>query len=342
MFSDKKSYCRIVGIVALALVPAQFLTTHAKVVTVAWDPSPDSDVVSYALYYAETSSLSINRVEIGNSTVGTLQDLQEGKSYRIYATATNARGFESSLSQGIVFQVPTGGGPSLPRLIEQPVSIAGSLGGLVNLAVRAEGADLSFQWRLNGNPIPGATGSSYSIPALQTGDAGTYDVVVSNSAGSITSSAASLAVASSAPFNNGTFESQFNAWTVSGDPLVVDALGVSGSKAAYFASAGGKILQNFTTAIGQAYELTYQLCAISFHRNEQRLEATLEGAGTIASQTASVIGFDGTIDQWFPQTLRFVANSASTTLSFVNVTQTPAIPDIMLLLLDDVRISEVN
>ncbi len=54
---------------------------------------------------------------------------------------------------------------------------------------------LSFQWRLDGVNITGATDASFNIPSASEGDEGDYDVLVSNSCGSVTSAAASLVVA---------------------------------------------------------------------------------------------------------------------------------------------------
>ncbi|WP_404424907.1 matrixin family metalloprotease [Nibricoccus sp. IMCC34717] len=42
------------------------------------------------------------------------------------------------------------------------------------------GGILTFQWHLNGSPIPGATGTWYTIPLVQKKDEGIYSVVVSN------------------------------------------------------------------------------------------------------------------------------------------------------------------
>jgi len=56
-------------------------------------------------------------------------------------------------------------------------------------------APLSYQWQKNGTNISGATGSSYATPATKTSDNGsTFAVVVSNSAGSVTSASATLTV----------------------------------------------------------------------------------------------------------------------------------------------------
>ena len=52
---------------------------------------------------------------------------------------------------------------------------------------------LSYQWRQNGSPIGGATSSTYTKTAVLV-DAGSYDVVVTNGAGSVTSNAVTVTV----------------------------------------------------------------------------------------------------------------------------------------------------
>jgi hypothetical protein len=54
---------------------------------------------------------------------------------------------------------------------------------------------MSYQWRKNGANISGATAASYTTPATATADSGAqFSVVVSNSLGNVTSSAATLTV----------------------------------------------------------------------------------------------------------------------------------------------------
>jgi hypothetical protein len=54
---------------------------------------------------------------------------------------------------------------------------------------------LSYQWRKNGANITGATSASYTTPATTASDNGSlFSVVVSNSAGSVTSNNATLTV----------------------------------------------------------------------------------------------------------------------------------------------------
>ena len=69
----------------------------------------------------------------------------------------------------------------------------------VTFSVTATGtAPLSYQWRKGGSNISGATSATYSMTNVQAADAGTYSVVVSNSAGSVTSANATLTVSPAA------------------------------------------------------------------------------------------------------------------------------------------------
>src|SRR5207245_11066514 len=70
--------------------------------------------------------------------------------------------------------------------------------------VAAGTAPLSYQWRKDGGRLAGATQSSLTLTNFQESDAGSYDVVVSNAWGSVTSAVALLSVMASADaFNPG-------------------------------------------------------------------------------------------------------------------------------------------
>lgn len=62
-----------------------------------------------------------------------------------------------------------------------------------DLSVTAIGVPpLQYQWRKNGVPVPWATNAIYSLPYVNSTNAGYYDVVVSNSFGSATSEPAAV------------------------------------------------------------------------------------------------------------------------------------------------------
>lgn len=85
--------------------------------------------------------------------------------------------------------------PVAPTITTQPVNSTRDAGQTANFSVTANGNPApTYQWRRNGTPISGATATSYSISNVQNSHEGSYTVVVTNSAGSITSTAAVLTV----------------------------------------------------------------------------------------------------------------------------------------------------
>ncbi len=83
-----------------------------------------------------------------------------------------------------------------PSITIQPVNETVTAGWTATFAVKATGATLlSYQWRKNGANMGGATKSSYTTPATTDADGGAiFAVIVSNSAGSVTSNNVTLTV----------------------------------------------------------------------------------------------------------------------------------------------------
>lgn len=85
----------------------------------------------------------------------------------------------------------------VPVLTTQPASLTVKEGEPATFLAEASGsAPLAWQWRKDGLPIPGATGGTLRLAAVKPGDAGSYGVQVSNSAGQATSQPATLTVVS--------------------------------------------------------------------------------------------------------------------------------------------------
>lgn len=86
-----------------------------------------------------------------------------------------------------------------PSITTQPASVATNRGGPATLTVAATGTGtLTYQWRLNGVSVTGATSSTLALLNVQPATAGNYTVVVTNDVGSATSTAATVAL-NSAP-----------------------------------------------------------------------------------------------------------------------------------------------
>src|SRR5258708_10471497 len=85
-----------------------------------------------------------------------------------------------------------GNGPVAPYITTQPANQTVTAGQAATFSVTASGtAALNYRWQKNGADITGATSASYTTPATTTSDSGsTFAVVVTNTAGAVTSRAA--------------------------------------------------------------------------------------------------------------------------------------------------------
>ncbi len=101
---------------------------------------------------------------------------------------TNSSGSVTSSVAALTVLVP-------PSIVTQPQSLTVTNGVDISFSVVASGtAPLSYQWKLNGNKLAGATAANYVITNAQPAHSGDYTVDVSNSVGTVTSSAAHLIV----------------------------------------------------------------------------------------------------------------------------------------------------
>jgi len=104
-------------------------------------------------------------------------------------TATDTNGCWGSLGYSLVVT----GGP--PLIVVGPQSRTNVIGTDATFNVTATGTSpLVYQWEFNGVAIAGATGSSLVRGGVDFGDGGGYRVVVTNVAGVVTSSVATLTV----------------------------------------------------------------------------------------------------------------------------------------------------
>ncbi len=75
---------------------------------VGWDPSPDTNVVGYNVYYGTGSGNYTNMLVAGDSTTLLVAGLVEGATYYFAATAYDITGVESDLSNEVSYSVPGG------------------------------------------------------------------------------------------------------------------------------------------------------------------------------------------------------------------------------------------
>ena len=82
-----------------------------------------------------------------------------------------------------------------PSITAQPSNVTVNPGQSATFTISASGtAPLTYQWQKNSTNISVATSTTYTIASVASGDAGSYRCVVTNTAGSATSNAATLTV----------------------------------------------------------------------------------------------------------------------------------------------------
>ncbi len=109
-----------------------------------------------------------------------------------------------------------------PSITAQPMNLLVLPGTNVAFGVSVTSTiAFGYQWRFNGTNLLNATNALYSIPLVGTNNAGNYSVVVTNSAGSATSSNAELTVVLSptSQTNYASSTATFTATAFSPEPL---------------------------------------------------------------------------------------------------------------------------
>jgi Zn-dependent metalloprotease len=122
-----------------------------------------------------------------------------------------------------------------PSITAQPSNVSTIAGQTASLTVVATGSPLpTVQWLKNGAPIAGATNATLTIANATGTDAGVYTCVLTNSAGSATSSAATLSVVPTSALSNVSVRTTMAA----GQTLIVGAVVSGGSKNILVRAAG--------------------------------------------------------------------------------------------------------
>ncbi len=143
-------------------------------------------------YQWRRNGSAISGATAATYTTGATTTADNGASFTV--TITNSAG--SVTSTAAVLTVTASGGGVAPTITTQPANQSVTAGQTASFTVVASGsAPLSYQWKRNGSAISGATAATYTTGATTTADNGaSFTVTVSNSAGGVTSSAATLTV----------------------------------------------------------------------------------------------------------------------------------------------------
>jgi hypothetical protein len=213
------------------VVTAPSITTQPAAATVTAGAS-----VTFTVVAAGTAPLSYQWSKGGIAISGAtsasyaIANAQAANAGSYTCTVTNSAG--SATSNAAVLTVNSAA--SAPGITTQPAGATVTVGGTATFTVVASGtAPLSYQWSKGGVAISGATSATYALTNVQAANAGSYTCTVTNSAGSVTTTAAVLTVSTTAV-----------------------APGIATQPAGATVTVGGNV--TFTVAANGSLPLTYQ------------------------------------------------------------------------------------
>ena len=177
-------------------------TSTAAVLIVNTSPSITSQPQSQAVNLGSNATFSVtasgaapltyqwrynaSNIPGATDTSYTRSNVQNGDAGSYSVVASNFLGTATSSDALLTINVA-------PSITTQPQSQNGGSGDNIVFNVVAAGtAPLNYQWRKDGTAIPGANGSSYTRASITANDSGSYSVIVTNVAGSVTSADATL------------------------------------------------------------------------------------------------------------------------------------------------------
>jgi len=235
-----------------------------------------------------------------------------------------------------------------PSIQQQPAATAAVLGAQAVFRVVASGAPApAYQWfkgeepLADGGPFSGATTATLRVTPGSLGDGGLYRVVVSNSAGSVRSDAASLAVHTLPGIPAGSGPQ--GGWAKLGDSFTftVAAEGVPAPTYQWFKdglpllgqTSASLVLDDLTDADAGAYTVVVTNAAGSVESSPALLQVStpariavqplgrLVGAGSDVALSVTAVGYPAPAFQWFkngeaiPDATEAVLNLGAVTLA---------------------------
>jgi hypothetical protein len=169
----------------------------------------------------DSSSGLLNAVCLGKSDLALETQIFLGMDQTISNLVGTIAPFTNSVTNTIA-TLPVG-----PSITAQPVSRTNHLNTAALFSVVAAGTTPAYRWTKNGNSINQGTNPTFVLPSVSTNDSGTYQAIVTNAYGSVSSAPASLTVVG---------------------PLIIQSLSVTNATA----------VLNWTAIPGNNYSVQYQ------------------------------------------------------------------------------------
>jgi Fibronectin type III domain len=136
------------------------VSAHAQAnVTLAWNPSTNSLVAGYNVYYGGASGVYTNKTSVGMATSLTISNLVVGTTYYFAASTYDASGAESALSSPVSYTVPTPA-PGVQLAVTPTRQFALTIAGVANQSYQILASQDLKTWQVIGTVTTGTGGSA--------------------------------------------------------------------------------------------------------------------------------------------------------------------------------------
>jgi uncharacterized protein YpmS len=328
------------------------VTSSVAALTIGVPPTVTTALVSQSVILSNTASFTIGATgaaplsyqwwfnvtnQIGGATNATfiITNAQPGSAGGYSVIVSNPFGTATSSVAALTVQIP-------PVITNQPAGQTAAPGSNATFTVVAGGDQpLGYQWWFNAtNLLAGATNSSVIITNVQTTNAGNYTVVITNDAGSVTSSVAVLTVGlppsiTTGPTNETVVTNKSATFTVvaaGAAPLayqwqfnntnILNATGTTYTISSVKTTNAG----NYTVTVTNLYGSTTSTAAVLTvvtppYITTQPANATALSGGT--TNFSVVAGGTGPLYyQWWFNATNSILNATNTTLALTNILAT--------------------
>lgn len=158
----KSIFCAIIFAFATISGNAQVMYESSPIVSVKWNPNPETNIAGYYINYGEVLGTYPNRITVTTGTKAVLPPLVHGKTYYIVAYAFNTLGLTSDASTPIGVKVLDKNFPTNPTLSGVIVDNR-----FINIL---QSLDKGVTWTSIGMiPYPAITGQRYKT-SIQSSD----------------------------------------------------------------------------------------------------------------------------------------------------------------------------
>lgn len=247
--------------------------------------------VKWAPLIAATTPVPTNPGSVSNGTVGVFQGADYCPSGKYRPTETSRmralsnpwHAVNEARAKAVFDSYTGGGGDALPVISSPPRSVTVNAGQSASFSVSASGNGLSYQWRKNGTAIAGATAASYSTGPTSLSDNGAqFSVLVSNSAGSVSSAAATLTVRNSDAVPPSISTQPSNVSVRAGSPASFSVTAAGTGPLSYQWRKNGSAIAGATAA-------SYSIAAAANADNGAQFSVTISNsAGSVTSANATL------------------------------------------------------